>query len=251
MNDIGVFSPEQARTLWQDYQRRQHLDPQLSQNYPQRRPIDEVSPHRVFVKNTEAEVIPPYACLRVTGTIETGGRTALLVEKPTSVSGEFVFNGPYEIAALADVGVGWAYKFEIIVMLGDGTPPTAANVQYSPVVGSWTITESSGPFVVFGEHNAATDALIGRITSPLHIQVVLSADLFAAVNTKRDPSTATARILRRLSNGDLSLSTDTVTIVNRFMHISVDAGTYAKAEWIDGEWQLYAADCATGSSSGP
>jgi hypothetical protein len=83
-----------------------------------------------------------------------------------------------------------------------------------------------------------------------HLQVILSADLFAAVNTKRDPSTASARILRRLSNGDLSLSTDTVTIVNRFMHISVDAGTYAKAEWIDGEWQLYAADCATGSSSG-
>ena len=81
-------------------------------------------------------------------------------------------------------------------------------------------------------------------------QVILSADLFAAVNTKRDPSTASARILRRLPNGDLSLSTDTITIVNRFMHISVDAGTYAKAEWIDGEWQLYAADCATGSSSG-
>jgi hypothetical protein len=85
----------------------------------------------------------------------------------------------------------------------------------------------------------------------LRIQVVMSADLFAAVNTKRDPSTATARILRRLSNGDLTLSADTITIVNRFMHISVDAGTYAKAEWIDGEWQLYAADCATGSSSGP
>lgn len=82
------------------------------------------------------------------------------------------------------------------------------------------------------------------------LQVILSADLFAAVNTKRDPSTSEARILRRLSNGDLSLSTDTITIVNRFLHISVDAGTYAKAEWIDGEWQLYAADCATGSSSG-
>ena len=82
-------------------------------------------------------------------------------------------------------------------------------------------------------------------------QVILSADLFAAVNTKRDPSTASARILRRTSGGDLTLSTDEITIVNRFMHISVDAGTYAKAEWIDGEWQLYAADCATGSSSGP
>ena len=90
----------------------------------------------------------------------------------------------------------------------------------------------------------------GRYPIDRHIQVILSADLFAAVNTKRDPSTASARILRRLPNGDLSLSTDTITIVNRFMHISVDAGTYAKAEWIDGEWQLYAADCATGSSSG-
>jgi hypothetical protein len=86
---------------------------------------------------------------------------------------------------------------------------------------------------------------------PLRIQVVMTTDLFAAVNTKRDPSTASARILRRTSGGDLTLSTDTVTIVNRFMHISVDAGTYAKAEWIDGEWQLYAADCSPGSSSGP
>lgn len=81
------------------------------------------------------------------------------------------------------------------------------------------------------------------------LQVVLSSDLFAAVNTKRDPSTATARILRRKNDGDLTLSTDEITITNRFVNISVDAGTYAKAEWIDGEWQLYAADCAPGGSS--
>ena len=85
--------------------------------------------------------------------------------------------------------------------------------------------------------------------SSRRLQVILLTDLFAAVNTKRDPSTATARILRKKSDGDLTLSTDEITIVNRFQHISVDAGTYAKAEWIDGEWQLYAADCATGASS--
>lgn len=85
--------------------------------------------------------------------------------------------------------------------------------------------------------------------SSRRLQVILLADLFAAVNTKRDPSTATARILRKKSDGDLTLSTDEITIVNRFQHISVDAGTYAKAEWIDGEWQLYAADCATGAIS--
>jgi hypothetical protein len=37
VNDIGVFTPEQARTLWQDYQSRKQLTPQLTQNYPQRR----------------------------------------------------------------------------------------------------------------------------------------------------------------------------------------------------------------------
>jgi hypothetical protein len=81
------------------------------------------------------------------------------------------------------------------------------------------------------------------------LQVVMSSDLLAAVNTKRDPSTATARILRKKSNGDLTLSTDSITIVNRFTQISIDAGTTAKAEWIDGEWQLYAADCPGGSAS--
>ena len=81
------------------------------------------------------------------------------------------------------------------------------------------------------------------------VQVVLTTDLLAAVNTKRDPSTATARILRRKTDGDLTLSTDSITIVNRFTQISVDAGTYGKAEMIDGEWQLYAADCPGGSAS--
>jgi hypothetical protein len=81
------------------------------------------------------------------------------------------------------------------------------------------------------------------------LQVVLTSDLAAAVNTKRDPSTATARILRRKTDGDLSLSTDEITIVNRFINISVDSGTYGKAEMIDGEWQLYAADCPGGSLS--
>ena len=81
------------------------------------------------------------------------------------------------------------------------------------------------------------------------IQVVLTSDLPAAVNAKRDPSTATARILRRKTDGDLTLSTDSITIVNRFTQISVDAGTYGKAEMIDGEWQLYAADCPGGSAS--
>jgi hypothetical protein len=80
-------------------------------------------------------------------------------------------------------------------------------------------------------------------------QVIFETDLAAAVNTKRDPSTATARILRRKTDGDLTSSCDSITVTNRFMNISIDSGTYAKVEYIDGEWQPYAADCPGGSLS--
>lgn len=159
MDSIGILSPEQARALWQDYLTRKQLAPQVTQNFPQRRQIDEVSPHRVFVKNTSGEEIPAYACLQVTGTEEVGGRTAIKVEKPDSTTGEYLFNSQY---AIATDSVGWAYRFGVVVMLGDGETPTAANVQYSPVADEWFIEEGSGPFVVFGEHVDAEDGLIGR-----------------------------------------------------------------------------------------
>lgn len=84
-----------------------------------------------------------------------------------------------------------------------------------------------------------------------HLQVIMREDLLAAVNTKTDPSTAQARILRRKEDGDLRLSLDEVTVVNRFKNISIDKGVYAKVEWIGGEWQPYAADCPPGESIDP
>ena len=80
-------------------------------------------------------------------------------------------------------------------------------------------------------------------------QAVLLDDLVAAVNTKRDPSTARAAVLRRKANGDLTKTALILTVVNRFTQISVDAGTYIKIEHIDGEWQPYAADCPGGSAT--
>jgi len=58
MESIGVFTQEQARQLWQDYQSRQQSQSHAQANYPQRRPIDEVSPHRVFVQNNSGETCP-------------------------------------------------------------------------------------------------------------------------------------------------------------------------------------------------
>ena len=162
MDPIGAFSPEQARLLWQDYLSRQQLQPQLTKNFPQRRPIDEVSPHRVFVQNSEVyEAIPPFACMQITGTSLYGGRTVITVEKPTTLDGEYLFNSPYQIEAGA---AGWAYRFGVVVMLG--VAPSEANAAYQPIVSSWEIEEGGGPFTVFGTYEitpeSTTAALIGR-----------------------------------------------------------------------------------------
>lgn len=79
-------------------------------------------------------------------------------------------------------------------------------------------------------------------------QAFLTSDMLAAVDTRRDPSTATALLLNRRSNGDFAISSHSLEIVNRFEDISADAQTYIKIEWIDGEVQPYAANCPSQDS---
>ena len=128
--------------------------------------------------------MPAYGCGRITGTATVAGRTTVTIEKPTSTDGEFVFNSQFEIAAGS---VGWGYRYGIVVMLGDGVAPTAANVEYSPIVSSWDITEASGPFVVFGTDIDTTDGLIGRIGAPT--SAVVTEVRFQIVSS--DPTTFT------------------------------------------------------------
>lgn len=99
-------------------------------------------------------------------------------------------------------------------------------------------------------------AAVGSIVSrgaqffrPMNLQAVLDEDLFAAEDTFNDPSTAIATILIRDRYGNLRASTRKETVVNRFKNISIDKDTYIKIEWIEGEWQPYASDCAPFSES--
>jgi hypothetical protein len=120
MERIGAFTPEQANAIWQDYQRRQQLRPQVTRNYPQR---------------------------------------------PETVPG-----------------------------------------------------------------------------SPFRT-VVLDASIAAATNALTSPTTGTASVLGRNSDGDLYDTDADITVVNRFEHITLDQYTMAVVAWIDGEWRLTSADC--------
>jgi hypothetical protein len=58
-------------------------------------------------------------------------------------------------------------------MLGD--PPSAPNVSYQPIVGSWEIEEGGGPFTIFGDYKitpeSTTAAVIGRFAGGGEIEL--------------------------------------------------------------------------------
>jgi hypothetical protein len=213
LNEIGTFTPEQARMLWQDYQERRQLQPQLRENFPRRRQIDEVSPHRVFVLNESEEEIPPYACLEITGTTVVAERTCLTVQKPTKLDGEYVFNSQFAIPASGEdeSGVGWAYRYGIVRMIGDA--PSEPK-QFKPIVGSWEVEEGDGPFVVFGEDNAADDALVGRIGSLGGGSVIVKTGSGGIAAMSGDtPGSGTVTIYT-YDGTDLVATSDTETAIN-------------------------------------
>lgn len=157
--EIGTFTPEQTRELWQWYQRSKQLSPQLQQNFPQRRQIDEPSPHRIFVKNESGEEIPAYGCMQITGAVTEAGRVFLKVTKPNTICGECIFNSQFKIAVGA---YGWGYAFGIVRMLGSAGAYSSCE-RYGATAGSWSISQNDGGFLVYGDDGEKPGVVIGRI----------------------------------------------------------------------------------------
>lgn len=244
MTQVGGFTPEQARALWQWYLSQQQALPASSMA---RQSVYETSPHRVFVKNTTAEVIPPYACMRVTGVELVGDRTAVTVEKPSTVDGEFLFNSQFEIPVEDtdnDVfGTGWAYRYGIVVMLGDA--PTFAGAEYHPVVDSWEIEQGGGPFFVYGTHCDSDSGLLGRIGQPQYYWCKLNTDLAAAVvgdYLTASPPSATVSVYEEDGAGALVDTGRDLTVKNRF-GIEYLADTFGLVTWKSGT-NIFMGDCA-------
>ena len=75
------------------------------------------------------------------------------------------------------------------------------------------------------------------------LQGVLDFDLDSADAWEDAPSTATFSVYAKDSSGDMADTGRNVVVTNRALFLAYTAGTYCKVEWIDGEWQIYAADC--------
>ena len=235
MDQIGVFTPEQARQLWQDYlqRKRETARSKTAQAY-------DVSPHRVMVKNTSGEKVPAFGCMQITGVENVGERTYLTIDRPTDQIGDYLINSQYEIDPAK---YGWAYRHGVVIMLGD--EPDRSGWTYRPIVDSWELEPGPGPFVAYGREITTDRALIGRIEAWPDATVVLDE----TVETSSDPLAADhptydATWLRENEDGKLEETDITLSVVNRFEHIDLAQYTLAVARRINREWRLISADCS-------
>ncbi len=196
-------------------------------------------------KNTAGESCPAYGVFRIDSFNETTLHWD--AKKPDGEEGLYYANGPVPVANTKYGGAAmWNLPRRVLV----DVDTLAVGDEVGPVDGEWHMSASgAGWRIMRPPETGGTVATVERVL-PAHrrIQVMMKEDLLAAVDCQTDPSTAAAYVMRRKPDGDMETTDREITIVNRFQEISVDAGTYAKAEWIDGEWQLYAADCATDAS---
>lgn len=97
-------------------------------------------------------------------------------------------------------------------------------------------------------HGGGNERGKGKFVQQRHIQCRLTQDLLAAVDSWTDPSTATAQVYEKFnSTDDMQDSGRAITVVNRST-VAYQSGAYCKAEWIDGEWQLYVPQASDSST---
>ena len=87
--------------------------------------------------------------------------------------------------------------------------------------------------------------MIGQqVGQPMDISGKLDGDLAPASDFGTGPATATMSVWDKDTNGNMVDTGRNETVVNRFLRISLPATTIVQARWLNGEWRVYAADCA-------
>ena len=141
MKQYARFTTEQAQTIWAAV-KKFNGGPTKS---PVRNGHNTTYQLRVF--NASNEAVPPFGCIQITGSKSFGNLVYLEGDKPSSTHGNFVINGPAEIAQ-GEIGtllVGESTRFlsQDVDQLDD---PFPGGVGYGPRADAWYL-ERGGSLV--------------------------------------------------------------------------------------------------------
>lgn len=192
-------------------------------------------PPPIPFKNDSGEAVPAYACMKVTGAEEGGvtGAYYVVIDKPDSTGGPFLFNGPLEVGTGK---FGQAHSGIVRAAYNTGTP--AVGEIWGPK-STWTLQAAGDPALeIYGEINAADDIVYGSMTfqSPT---VLGKAD---AAITKDASGTVSI-----WAGSTLADTTENITAHLIWMHgdENISLGKEVMCQWFPqmGKWIIVGADC--------
>lgn len=108
----------------------------------------------LYIKNTEANVIPAFGCVEVIGTVDET-QNYIQVKKPTSTGTVFLFNGYYDIEAN---GYGKAQIGDVIRAYKSTGTVTFGN-RWRPTPSQYYLTKGIGNYIVLGSDDIGTDVI--------------------------------------------------------------------------------------------
>ena len=105
--------------------------------------------------NESGETIPPFACMKVTGSAEDGlGNVVAEVEKPDETGGPFLFNGEHEVG-VGEYANGFTGEVRAYTL---GSPATGET--WGPKSGWDVVSDGDPAILIWG--SAEEDAVMGR-----------------------------------------------------------------------------------------
>jgi len=159
--EAGVFSVDDATEILAVVRAIKNLGilTELSEKKP-KPGANRIVETPIYFRNDSGEEVPRYACMQVTGTVESGGQNYLLIDKPADTdasSGDYIFNGHFAVAA-DKFGTSQSSR---LVRAIKKTGTSTAGDKWNPVIGDWTIEQDdSGRFVMAGDNaELVTDAV--------------------------------------------------------------------------------------------
>lgn len=161
MTRIGVMTPDTAKLVIAtvNYLRQSGFVIARPGQDPGR--IHQLAP--IYIRNDSGEEIPRFACLQVTGAVDTGGQNYITVVKPVDVTGAagwYLFNG---FGAVEIDGYGIAHDGPLVRMLTSGAAVVCGD-RWRPTISQWYVTPSaSGIFSAIGEDDIDTNIMRGLI----------------------------------------------------------------------------------------
>lgn len=197
---------------------------------------DERQLAKIRFRNDNSGTVPAWGVMRITGaSTTTGGSWFATTNQPnTTLNRYYLVNSGREV----ETGkFGWGtYLWHSNYVLYDTGNTPAYGETWGPQNGTWTIKKNNWGFNIVGGNTGS-----GSSSRTLAVQHVVNHLLGKTNASHAKSASGTVNLYTGTLGSETQVTSMTVTAYNRFAAVS--SGKWVHCSWVNGGWDLSAAEC--------